>query len=151
MPRPFSLKPHKTGPVTSPWCVNVPARISESGKRERKFFVTESEAERYSKIHRVRIEKSRTEAARPSNAQKRDAAIEQTLSGLAACRELGILDEVEYLDLGRRSPGTRPRSLLASLRITSKYRSTFCDRIPALHDVIRRAKRPARSARRSNS
>jgi hypothetical protein len=63
-------------------CVNVPARISESGKRDRKFFVTKSEAERYSKIHRVRIEKSRTEAARRSNAKKRDPAIEQTLTGL---------------------------------------------------------------------
>lgn len=108
MPRPFSLEPHKTGPVTSPWCVNVPARISESGKRERKFFVTKSEAERYSKIHRVRIEKSPTEAARRSNAKKRDAAIEQTLTGLEACRELGILDEVEYLDFGKTIAGHSP-------------------------------------------
>src|SRR5207253_1196887 len=108
MPKRFSLDPHKTGPATSPWCVNVPARISESGKRERKFFATESDAERYSKIHRVRIEKSQAEAARRSNAKKRDAAIEQTLTGLAACRELGVLDEVEYLDFGKTIAGHSP-------------------------------------------
>jgi hypothetical protein len=98
MPRQFSLEPHKTGPATSPWCVNVPPRISESGQRERKFFVTKSEAETYSKAHRVRIEKNQAEATRQLNTKKCDAAIEHTLTGLAACRQLGILDEVQYLD-----------------------------------------------------
>jgi integrase len=56
MPKRFSLEPHKTGPETSPWCVNIPARISESGKRERKFFATKSAAQTYGKAHRIRIE-----------------------------------------------------------------------------------------------
>ncbi len=56
MPKRFSLDPHKTGPATSPWCVNIPARISESGKRERKFFATKSAAQTYGKAHRIRIE-----------------------------------------------------------------------------------------------
>src|SRR5262245_6191313 len=111
MPRRFSLEPHKTGPATAPWCVNVPAQISESGKRERKFFVTKSEAEAYSKTHRARIEKSRVEAAQRSNAKERDAAIEQTLAGLAACRKLEIVDEVQYLDFAKAIAGQSPHML----------------------------------------
>jgi len=112
MPRRISLKPHKTGPATSPWCVNVPAAISESGKRERKFFLTEGEAETYGNNFRVRIEKTRAEVARRSNAKKRDAAIEQTLAGLAACRNLGILDEVQYLDFAKAIAEQSPKMLV---------------------------------------
>src|SRR5438094_4937970 len=62
MPKRFSLEARKTGPATSPWCVNVPARISESGKRERKFFATKSAADMYGKSHRIRIENYGTAA-----------------------------------------------------------------------------------------
>jgi hypothetical protein len=112
MPRRFSLEPHKTGPETSPWCVNIPGQISKSGKRERKFFVTKNEAETYSKTHKALIEKIRAEAARQSNAKKRDAAIERTLAGLAACRKLGILDEVQYLDVAKAVAEQSPVMLL---------------------------------------
>jgi hypothetical protein len=62
MPKRFSLEPNKTGPESSPWCVNIPARISESGKRERKFFATKSAAQTYGKSHRIRIENYGTAA-----------------------------------------------------------------------------------------
>jgi hypothetical protein len=106
------LEPHKTGPATSPWCVNVPARISESGKRERKFFVSKSEAETYSKAYLVRLEKTRAETAQRSNAEKRDAAIEHTRAGLAACRKLGIVDEVQYLDFAKAIAEQSPEILV---------------------------------------
>jgi hypothetical protein len=105
--------------------VNVPARISQSGKRERKFFVTKSEAETYSKAHRVRLEKTRAEAARRSNAEKRDAAIEHTLAGLSACRKLGILDEVQYLDFAKAIAEQSPAILVRFVKNYLKERPDF--------------------------
>src|SRR5881275_2426762 len=74
MPKRFSLEPSKTGPATSPWCVNIPARISESGKRERKFFATKSAAETYGKAHRIRIENYGTAATLLTPGQLEEAA-----------------------------------------------------------------------------
>src|SRR6266699_1224448 len=64
MTKRFSLDPtHKSRlKRKSRWCVNIPARISESGKRERKFFATKSAAETYGKSHRIRIENYGTAA-----------------------------------------------------------------------------------------
>src|SRR5438093_5455642 len=74
MPKRFSLEARKTGPATSPWCVNVPARISESGKRERKFFATKSAAQTYGKAHRIRIENYGTAATLLTPGQLEEAA-----------------------------------------------------------------------------
>src|SRR5205823_82398 len=74
MPKRFSLEPHKTGPEKSPWCVNIPARISESGKRERKFFATKSAGQTYGKSHRIRIENYGTAATLLTPGQLEEAA-----------------------------------------------------------------------------
>jgi integrase len=74
MPKRFSLEPSKTGPATSPWCVNIPARISESGKRERKFFATKNAAQTYGKSHRIRIENYGTAATLLTPGQLEEAA-----------------------------------------------------------------------------
>lgn len=74
MPKRFSLEPTKTGPETSPWCVNVPARISLSGKRERKFFETRKEAETFGKDQRTRVENYGTSATMLSPGQLEEAA-----------------------------------------------------------------------------
>src|SRR6266480_3159135 len=74
MPKRFSLEPHKTGPRKSPWCVNVPARLSESSKRERKFFATKSAADTYGKTHRIRIENYGTAATLLTPGQLEEAA-----------------------------------------------------------------------------
>ena len=47
-----------------------------------------------------------------SNAKKRDAAIEHTLAGLADCRKLGILDEVQYLDFAKAIAEQSPAMLV---------------------------------------
>src|SRR5258708_27409638 len=48
MPSPSSLKPRKIESRVAigwaPWCVNVPAELSETGKRKRRFFETEKAA-----------------------------------------------------------------------------------------------------------
>jgi integrase len=74
MAKRFSLEPRKSWPVASPWCVNIPARISESGKRERKFFATKSAAETYGKSHRIRIENYGTAATLLTPGQLEEAA-----------------------------------------------------------------------------
>jgi integrase len=74
MPKRFSLEPTKTGPETSPWCVNVPARISLSGKRERKFFATRKDAENFGKSQRLRVENYGTAATVLSPGQLEEAA-----------------------------------------------------------------------------
>jgi integrase len=74
MPKRFSLKPTETGPETSPWRINIPARISQSGKRERKFFATKRDADNYSKLHRIRVENYGTAATLLSPGQLEEAA-----------------------------------------------------------------------------
>ncbi len=74
MPRRFSLKPTKTGPETSPWCVNVPARISLTGKRERKFFEKEKDAKNFANTQRLRIDNYGTAAVLLSPGQLEEAA-----------------------------------------------------------------------------
>ena len=74
MPKRFSLKPTKTGPETAPWCVNVPARISLSGKRERKFFEKERDAKNFANVQRIRIENYGTAAVILSPGQLEEAA-----------------------------------------------------------------------------
>ena len=79
MPKRFALKPTKTGPETAPWCVNVPARISLSGKRERKFFDTKGQAETFATQQRTRVENYGTSATilSPGQLEQAAAAFEQ--------------------------------------------------------------------------
>src|SRR6266480_3015497 len=76
MPKRFSLDAtHKSRlKRKSRWCVNIPARISESGKRERKFFATKSAAQTYGKSHRIRIENYGTAATLLTPGQLEEAA-----------------------------------------------------------------------------
>lgn len=56
MPRRLSLEPRKTGLKKWPWRVNLPANISGSGKRERRFFASRQLADTFCKQQRVRLE-----------------------------------------------------------------------------------------------
>jgi hypothetical protein len=42
MARVISLKPYRTNRKTRKWCVDVPADLSDTGKRKRLFFETET-------------------------------------------------------------------------------------------------------------
>jgi len=59
------------------------------------------------------------------NAKKRDAAIEQTLTGLAACRELGILDQMEYLDFEKTIAGHSPEVFVRFIKNYLKVPPNF--------------------------
>ncbi len=56
MSRRISLKPSKSGLESSPWKVNLPGAISNSGKRERHFFKNKSEAETFCQQQRIQLD-----------------------------------------------------------------------------------------------
>ena len=56
MPRRLTLQPSETGLVKWPWRVNLPANISTTGRRERRFFETKREAETFCQQQRTRLQ-----------------------------------------------------------------------------------------------
>ena len=56
MPRTVSLNPTATGDPNTPWRVNVPARFTRSGKRERHFFKKKAEAVEFGRQQRIRLQ-----------------------------------------------------------------------------------------------
>ena len=55
MPKRSQLKPHKDANRRTPWRVDLAARYSPSGKRERYFFETKAQAENYAEVQRIRL------------------------------------------------------------------------------------------------
>ena len=56
MARRVSLEPSATGLTNWPWRVNLPAKISSTGKRERRFFESKQEAQTFCRQQRARLE-----------------------------------------------------------------------------------------------
>jgi integrase len=56
MPRRISLKPSATKLKKWPWRVNLPAGYTSTGKRQRHFFASKSEAETFARAQRIRLE-----------------------------------------------------------------------------------------------
>ncbi len=52
--RPLTLKPYKTPREGASWCLDIPEYLSETGKRQRKFFGTQKEAETAAEILKAR-------------------------------------------------------------------------------------------------
>src|SRR5512133_2746906 len=50
------LEPKPTSKPDYPWVVNLPASLSSTGKRERKYFESEKVAEAFCKQQRMRLE-----------------------------------------------------------------------------------------------
>lgn len=56
MAKEAKFAPVKTGLVEYPWRINIPAGLSDSGKRERRFFGTKSEAQTFADQQKARIQ-----------------------------------------------------------------------------------------------
>jgi integrase len=56
MARRLALKPCASGLGNTPWRVNLPATISSTGKRERRFFESKQDAETFCRQQRTRLE-----------------------------------------------------------------------------------------------
>lgn len=55
MPRIPSIKPVRDKGRAKPWRIDIPASISEHGKRERFYFETKAEAETYAEVQRTKL------------------------------------------------------------------------------------------------
>lgn len=75
MARRVSLQPCATGLAKWPWRVNLPANISSTGKRERRFFETKPKAETFCRQQRTRLENFGRNSSTLTPAQQEQAAI----------------------------------------------------------------------------
>jgi integrase len=62
MSKPVSFKPLPYANPSTPWVINVPARFTSSGKRERRFFKKKTEAEEFARQQRIRVQNYGTSA-----------------------------------------------------------------------------------------
>lgn len=74
MPKRASLQPIKCGPETSPWMVNIPVRMSPTGKRQRFFFAAKGQAKTFADRQRIRVDNYGVKAMSLSPGQLEEAA-----------------------------------------------------------------------------
>lgn len=74
MSKRIGLEPRKTTLGASPWLVNIPAKISETGKRERHFFKTKEDAQTFCRQQRTRLDNFGSNATMLSPGQLEEAA-----------------------------------------------------------------------------
>lgn len=70
----MSLQPIPSNHSVAPWYINIPARYSPSGKRERRFFKTEKAAKDFAKTERIRIEREGLRSGAEITAAQREVA-----------------------------------------------------------------------------
>jgi integrase len=63
MPKLPSFSPLPSGNPSRPWVINVPAKWSESGKRERQFFESKARAKTHGDLQTIRIAKQKVKEA----------------------------------------------------------------------------------------
>ena len=75
MARRLTLQPCASGLKKWPWRINLPANITASGKRERRFFTKKAEAQTFCQLQRVRIENYGRNAVGLTPGQQEEAAL----------------------------------------------------------------------------
>lgn len=75
MARRLSLEPSPSGLAKWPWRLNLPAKISSSGKRERRFFATKREAVTFADQQRTKLENFGRNSSTLTPGQQEQAAI----------------------------------------------------------------------------
>jgi integrase len=142
--RSASLEPYKsTTSPNRPWCVDVPANLSENGKRQRKFFATKGEAKTECETLKARRANFGVSLTAMTPARIAEAA---EAYKLLDPHHLGLLDVVrEYLethkqrtasipfgqlfDLYLEAKASRSRKYLEQLRWARESSSTLHDRL----------------------
>lgn len=117
--RSASLEPYKsTTSPNRPWCVDVPANLSETGKRQRKFFATKGEAKTECETLKARRENFGVSLTAMSPARITEAA---EAYKLLDSHHLGLLDVVrEYLEDHKQRSASVPFSQLFDLYLEAK-------------------------------
>ena len=63
MPKKPSIQPSRDAKRNKPWRVDISARVSTTGKRQRFFFTTKADAEIYAETQRIRLANFGTQGA----------------------------------------------------------------------------------------
>src|SRR5438552_9117134 len=74
MARRLSLEPCPTGLKKWPWRVNLPANITSTGKRQRRFFESKQAAETFCRAERIRLDNYGRNSTTLSPGQQEEAA-----------------------------------------------------------------------------
>jgi hypothetical protein len=142
--RSASLEPYKsTTSANRPWCVDVPANLSETGKRQRKFFATKGEAKTECETLKARRENFGVSLTAMTPAKITEAS---EAYKLLDPHHLGLLDVVrEYLEDHKQRSASVPFSQLFDLYLEAKAKRSekykvqlrwLKGRLSALHDRI---------------
>ena len=117
--RSASLEPYKsTTSPNRPWCVDVPANLSETGKRQRKFFATKGEAKTECETLKARRENFGVSLTAMTPARIAEAA---EAYKLLDAHHLGLLDVVrEYLETHKQRSASIPFGRLFDLYLEAK-------------------------------
>ena len=75
MARRLSLKPYPTGLKKWPWRVNLPANITTTGKRQRRFFESKQVADTFCRAERIRLDNYGRNSTTLTPGQQEEAAI----------------------------------------------------------------------------
>jgi integrase len=75
MARRLSLEPCRTGLKKWPWRVNLPAKYTSTGKRQRSFFRSKKEAETFCQAQRIRLENYGRNSSTLTPGEQEEAAI----------------------------------------------------------------------------
>jgi integrase len=117
--RSASLEPYKsTTSPNRPWCVDVPASLSENGKRQRKFFETKGEAKTECETLKARRENFGVSLTAMTPAKIAEAS---EAYKLLDPHHLGLLDVVrEYLETHKERAASVPFGELFDLYMKAK-------------------------------
>ena len=117
--RSASLEPYKsTTSPNRPWCVDVPANLSETGKRQRKFFATKGEAKTECETLKARRENFGVSLTAMTPAKITEAS---EAFKLLEPHHLGLLDVVrEYLATHKERAASVPFGELFDLYMKAR-------------------------------
>src|SRR5258708_5360619 len=121
--RSASLEPYKsTTSPNRPWCVDVPASLSETGKRQRKFFATKGEAKTECETLKARRDNFGVSLVAMTPARIAEAA---EAYKLLDPHHLGLLDVArEYLETHKPRTASVPFGGLFDLYLEAKAKRT---------------------------
>src|SRR2546423_4774306 len=139
-----SLKPKETTKPHAPFVVNLPASLSSTGKRERRYFGTKKTAEEFCRQQRIRLENYGTASTSlPAGKIEEAAAALEKLNGTG----IGLLQAVEQVLKWKHS---RETSVTFKMMFESFIEAKKGKRSPAYLTALRctlaslrRASRPA--------
>lgn len=141
MARRVSFEPAATGLPKWPWRVNLPANVSNSGKRERRFFDTKQEAETFCRQQRTRLDNFGRNSLTLTPGQQEQAAMAfERLAPFGVPLNTAIAEYVARLEAKKKSVTF---SVLFDLFVASKrnrskaYKTALrytLPRFPGLHE-----------------